>query len=121
MVLALASGCGTAASEASEPLPSEQPAPEQTEQLNPERRGIGALPLPEHTGPSALSTTIDPRRSLVVTDDAILGAFTFQDVMNQLVATSGVTPRAPATAKPSSMISSITARASGSAARAPYG
>lgn len=33
---------------------------------------------------------MDPRRSLVITDQAILSRFTFVDVMSQLVATSGV-------------------------------
>ncbi|WP_224370092.1 hypothetical protein [Hyalangium versicolor] len=87
-MLSLASGCGSSTTESEERAPS-LPAPEaQSENLHPERRGIGALPLPERTGPSALLVTVDPRRSLVVTDDVILTRFPFQDVMKQLLGTS---------------------------------
>ncbi|MBZ4422455.1 hypothetical protein [Myxococcus sp. RHSTA-1-4] len=78
--------CGTA------PEPSETPAPAQPEapvqQLHPERRGIGLLPLP--SGPRQQTVTVDPRRSLAVTDQVILQNFSFQSVMNQLVAQAGV-------------------------------
>jgi len=56
--------------------------------LHPERRGIGMLPLSD--GSRQLGTTVDPRRSLAVTDQVILSQFSFQRVMNQLVAQSGV-------------------------------
>jgi hypothetical protein len=82
--LALASGCGT------EPEPA-PPAPEaqSEEELHPERRGIGALPL-EDTGPRAMFVSVDPRRSLVVTEQSILAGFSFSAVMSSLVGSSGV-------------------------------
>lgn len=76
------------------------------EEGNPERRGIGMMPLPPTqpppaqpappTGPGPAPTPpqqglVDPRRSLAVTDEAILRSFSFQEVMDQLVARSGVT------------------------------
>jgi hypothetical protein len=62
--------------------------------LHPERRGIGVLPLNDD-GPRQLSIAVEPRRSLAVTDQVILGQFSFQRVMNQLVtqaALQGLTP-----------------------------
>lgn len=59
---------------------------------HPERRGLALLSL----GPSqdadggAPALVLDPRRSLAVTDEAILARFSFEEVMNQLVAQSGV-------------------------------
>ncbi len=87
--LALASGCGAEVLEPeASPLPPE--VAEEAEDLHPERRGIGALPEMVPTGPSAMLVTVDPRRSLVVTDQTILSGFSFSLVMNQLVSTSGV-------------------------------
>jgi hypothetical protein len=85
--LALASGCGTVPQE-SEPTPA-APEAQAEEELHPERRGIGALPL-EHTGPSAMFVSIDPRRSLVVTEQSILAGFSFSAVMGSIVSSSGV-------------------------------
>ncbi|MDY7230194.1 hypothetical protein [Hyalangium rubrum] len=86
----LASGCGSATdTDTPEATPPSTPEVAQSESLHPERRGIGALPLEKHTGPSAMTVIVDPRRSLVVTDQAILTKFPFQAVMNQLVSTSG--------------------------------
>lgn len=64
-----------------------------TKQPHPERRGIGLLPL--HDGPRQLSTLVEPRRSLAVTDQVILNQFSFHLVMNQLVIQSGVTGLTP--------------------------
>jgi hypothetical protein len=50
-----------------------------------DRAGIGLTGLSINA-----PVTIDPRRSLAVTDDAILASFSFQAVMDQLVAQSGV-------------------------------
>jgi hypothetical protein len=50
-----------------------------------DRAGIGISNL-SFTAP----VNIDPRRSLAVTDDAILASFSFQAVMDQLVAQAGV-------------------------------
>jgi hypothetical protein len=50
-----------------------------------DRAGIGITSL----NSSAL-VTLDPRRSLAVTDDAILASFSFKAVMDQLVAQAGV-------------------------------
>ena len=64
---------------------------------HPERRGIGLLPVVPPEAPEALAAqapvkelAVDPRRSLVVTDEAILARFSFEDVMEQLVAQSKV-------------------------------
>jgi hypothetical protein len=84
-VLAAAPGC-TVDTEPTAPE-SIEVAPEQI--LQSERRGIGIEPLPEREGPSAMYTNIDPRRSLAVTDQAILSRFTLQRVMNQLAAQAG--------------------------------
>ncbi|WP_224241076.1 hypothetical protein [Hyalangium gracile] len=89
-MLSLTSGCGSSASEPEEPTPSAPVVEEQSENLHPERRGIGALPLPARQGPSAMLVPVDPRRSLVVTDQIILARFPFKDVMDKLVLTSGV-------------------------------
>ncbi|MFP2907118.1 hypothetical protein ACLESD_19125 [Pyxidicoccus sp. 3LFB2] len=87
--LTLASGCGTDGLEPeTAPLPTE--SAELAEELHPERRGIGALPEMVPSGPSAQLIAVDPRRSLVVTDQAILNGFSFSLFMNQLVASSGV-------------------------------
>src|SRR5882757_4803387 len=43
---------------------------------NPERRGIGAMSLA--LSPRVVPPTIDPRRSLAVTDQAITSTFTLQ-------------------------------------------
>ncbi|MCP3144881.1 hypothetical protein [Pyxidicoccus xibeiensis] len=91
----LGAGCGDVSPEAHSPAaPPEvvtaQPA------AHPERRGIGAVELPPR-GPSAQAVTVDPRMSLIVTDDVIVKTFLFQKVMNQLVsqsAVAGLTPLA---------------------------
>jgi hypothetical protein len=93
VVLAVTGGCGPTGPEpegTSPASPSEELMAESNESLHPERRGIGALPLNPHEGPTAQLVTVDPRRSLVVTDQVILANFQFFDVMNQLVTTSGV-------------------------------
>ncbi|HZI12676.1 MAG TPA: hypothetical protein VE153_20000 [Myxococcus sp.] len=84
-VLAAAPGCTVD----TEPPPPEAIEVEPEHILQSERRGIGLEPLPEREGPSAMYTNIDPRRSLAVTDQAILSRFTLQRVMNQLAAQSG--------------------------------
>ncbi|MCP3061362.1 hypothetical protein LXT21_21505 [Myxococcus sp. K38C18041901] len=83
---ALGSACGDAVVEPESPEPevvSADPA------RHPERRGIGMLPLPP-SGPSAMAITVDPRASLIVTEDAIVKNFTLLRVMTQLVTQSGV-------------------------------
>ncbi|HEX5749737.1 MAG TPA: hypothetical protein VFZ09_26130 [Archangium sp.] len=92
--LALVGGCEPTEPRPVEAAPATPAGDLQAESLHPERRGIGALPLAGPTGPSALAVAVDPRRSLVVTDQVILGRFPFLDVMNQLIATSGV-PKTP--------------------------
>jgi len=54
---------------------------------HPERRGIGLLPLGDEPPREAGSKTygVDPRRSLVVTDEVILARFSFESVMALLV------------------------------------
>ncbi|ATB30744.1 hypothetical protein [Melittangium boletus] len=65
--------------------------------VHPERRGIGLIPLDA----TALETSeekayvVDPRRSLVVTDEVILARFSFEEVMQQLVAQSKVAKLTP--------------------------
>lgn len=60
---------------------------EEDGEANPsERGGIGTSEQALVPGP----LTIDPRRSLAVTETAILAAFSLRDVMNQLAAQSGV-------------------------------
>ncbi|HEX8824489.1 MAG TPA: hypothetical protein VF794_31495, partial [Archangium sp.] len=82
------SACGPVVEE---PPPVGAPAPRAP--VHPERRGIGLLPL-EGTRAMAKkdkpTPSVDPRRSLAVTDEAILQRFSFEEVMNQLVAQSGV-------------------------------
>jgi hypothetical protein len=90
ILLTLASGCDPTAGEPGEDSSAPIPAEEIAERPNPERRGIGAMPLPPPPPTTAMAITVDPRRSLVVTDQAIVSKFTFQGVMSQLVATSGV-------------------------------
>src|SRR5687767_8894549 len=51
-----------------------------------DRGGLGTLALPLSGNP----VTLDERRSLAVTDTAILSAFSLSEVMNQLAAQSGV-------------------------------
>ncbi|QSQ25568.1 hypothetical protein JY651_11815 [Pyxidicoccus parkwayensis] len=82
--LTLASGCGTDAQPPSDPVVDVE------EDLNPERRGIGALPDLVPSGPTAMAITVDPRRSLVVTDQTILSGFSFSLLMSELVSSSGV-------------------------------
>ncbi|WP_224245403.1 hypothetical protein [Hyalangium gracile] len=93
-----ASGCGAMTEDTStvDPVPESVPT-------QPERGGIGMLPppppppdqqqlpppLPPPPPPPPLGG-VDPQRSLVVTDTAILNKFTLQAVMDQLVGTSGV-------------------------------
>lgn len=70
------------------------------EESNPERRGIGMTPLPPPPQPPPTDPTqpvpptqpglVDARRSLAITDEVILRSFSFQEVMDQLVAQSGV-------------------------------
>ncbi|WP_164014381.1 hypothetical protein [Pyxidicoccus trucidator] len=87
--LTLASGCGTDGLEP-ETAPSLADLTETAEDLHPERRGIGVLPEMVPAGPTAQLITVDPRRSLVVTDQAVLSGFSFSLFMSQLVASSGV-------------------------------
>ncbi|MDY7229330.1 hypothetical protein [Hyalangium rubrum] len=89
ILLTLSSGCDPTGAEAEPTQPTVDPIEEATDRPNPERRGIGAMPMPPPPNPSQQALAVDPRRSLVVTDQAILARFTFQGVMNQLVATSG--------------------------------
>ncbi len=91
VLLAVASGCAPAAEELEPSQEAPVPVEEVAERPNPERRGIGSMPMPPPpTGPAAQALTVDPRRSLAVTDQAILNRFTFLAVMNQLAGTSGV-------------------------------
>ncbi|MFP2929514.1 hypothetical protein ACLESO_30805 [Pyxidicoccus sp. 3LG] len=88
VALGLAAGCGDVTPEPqlpSEPLVQVRPEPAP----HPERRGIGAVELPPR-GPSAQAITVDPRMSLIVTDDTIVRNFPLQRVMSQLVVQSGV-------------------------------
>jgi hypothetical protein len=89
MLLALTSGCDPTAAEQEEALSPAAPVEEAEERPHPERRGIGTMPMAGPSAPSALALTVDPQRSLVVTDQAILTRFPFQAVMNQLAVTSG--------------------------------
>ncbi|QSQ26345.1 hypothetical protein JY651_16030 [Pyxidicoccus parkwayensis] len=93
IALAWATGCGETPTEAPLPTPtpenaSVEPAP------HPERRGIGAVELPPQR-PSAQAVTVDPRSSLIITDDTIVKNFPLLKVMNQLVAQSGVAGLTP--------------------------
>ncbi|WP_164021673.1 hypothetical protein [Pyxidicoccus trucidator] len=86
--LAMFAGCGDAS-----PAPQPPPEPTETPRLeqapHPERRGIGAVELPPR-GPSAQVIIVDPRSSLIITDDIIVQNFPLQQVMQQLVTQSGV-------------------------------
>lgn len=88
--LALVGGCDMTAPEPSK-APEVQAEARALEPLHPERRGIGVLPLPQATGPSAqVLRKVHPRRSLIVTDEVILNRFPFVRIMDTLVAQSGV-------------------------------
>jgi Ig-like domain from next to BRCA1 gene len=79
IVLALLSG-GRAA-EAAEPL-----------MMQSERGGIGLEEVPQKSGMMTLqSLAVDPRRSLAVTEKAIVSQFTLAAVMNQLTTQNGAT------------------------------
>ncbi|MFL5351087.1 hypothetical protein [Archangium sp.] len=71
--------------------PAVPAAPHQVS-LHPERRGIGLLPLgdTQSLAKPKLDVVLDPRRSLAVTDTAILSRFSFEEVMNRLAEQSGV-------------------------------
>jgi alpha-tubulin suppressor-like RCC1 family protein len=92
LALLLATSCSVppstpeATSEARQaPLPLTAPEPTP---LHPERRGIGLLPPAAPM--RAATVTVDTRRSLVVTEQAIVSTLTFKEVMDQLAAQSGV-------------------------------
>jgi hypothetical protein len=57
--------------------------PDASAALHSERAGIGLEELPL-AGPGAAAVVIDPRRSLAVTDQAIVGSFPLGNVLNQL-------------------------------------
>ncbi|KFE67516.1 hypothetical protein [Hyalangium minutum] len=76
----LAAGCDSAPPEV---LPAVAPE----EALHSERGGIGTS---SQALLSSSPRTIDPRRSLAVTDESILAQFSFQSVMQQLVTQAGV-------------------------------
>ena len=58
---------------------------------SPERRGIGLLPLDDAQAMKAPgSKALDARRSLAVTDQAILARFSYEEVMTRLAEQSGV-------------------------------
>ncbi|MFL5347053.1 MAG: hypothetical protein ACJ8AT_19890 [Hyalangium sp.] len=99
-----ASGCGSTAtgpedtSATTDPVVSGTPS----QPSQPERGGVGMLPPPppprqqpppptqQPPPPPPTTGGVDPQRSLVVTDDAILNKFTLQEVMDQIVGTSAV-------------------------------
>jgi len=103
LVLAYLSGCGPVASDTEGTPPADAPAPGTTPPNQPDRGGIGmTLPLPPPPPPpppgqqpppppppGPTTGGVDPQRSLVVTDAAILNKFSFVAVMDQLVGTSG--------------------------------
>lgn len=60
------------------------------EPLHSERHGIGVQSSARQAMAQAALVTVDVRRSLVVTEQAILQNFTLKEVMDQLVAQSGV-------------------------------
>ena len=65
VLLAVASGCAPAAEELEPSQEAPVPVEEVAERPNPERRGIGSMPMPPPpTGPAAQVLTVDPRRSL---------------------------------------------------------
>jgi hypothetical protein len=62
-------------------------SPDQEETVRPDRRGIGAgRPPPLTTGP----VTADPRRSLAITERAIVSGFSLRAVLDRLAVQSGV-------------------------------
>jgi hypothetical protein len=103
ILAACASGCDSTATGTEDATSSGDPMvagpPSQ-----PDRGGIGVLPPPPPPPqqqpppqqppppppPPPSTGGVDPQRSLVVTDDAILTKFTLQAVMDQMVGTSGV-------------------------------
>ena len=80
------SACGVTV----EPPPA--PAVSPGVSLHPERRGIGLLPMggPQSMAKPGLEVSVDPRRSLAVTDQLILARFSFEEVMNRLAEQSGI-------------------------------
>lgn len=79
------SACGVEGQEAVEPAPVVEPASEP--RLHSERGGIGLLE--QERTLSSLVGPINPRRTLAVTETAILASFPVQDVFNQLAAQGG--------------------------------
>ena len=57
---------------------------------HPERRGLSLLPLDSLGLRGAQEPVLDPRRSLAVTDEAILSRFSFEEVMTRLAQQAGV-------------------------------
>jgi hypothetical protein len=96
VLLAWASGCGPAPEN---PPAADDPTTDGTVTSQPDRGGIGMAPLPPPPPPPQqpppppppppVTSGVDPQRSLVVTDAAILNKFSFEAVMDQLVGTSG--------------------------------
>ena len=72
--------------------PSSAPTVAQQVSLHPERRGIGLLPVggAQSLAKPGLEVSVDPRRSLAVTDQIILKRFSFEEVMNRLAEQSGI-------------------------------
>jgi hypothetical protein len=99
-----ASGCGAAADAEDTTTTGSGTVVESTPPTQPDRGGIGALPPPPPPPPRQppppqqqpppqpppVTSGVDPQRSLVVTDDAILNMFSLQAVMDQIVGTSAV-------------------------------
>ena len=84
--LTLLVGCGVSVEQ---PPASEAPRAA----THPERRGLGLLSLdiPLSLEPEpAPEVSLDPRRSLAVTDEAILARFSFEEVMNRLAEQSDI-------------------------------
>ncbi|MCP3168658.1 hypothetical protein [Myxococcus qinghaiensis] len=93
-VVALAAGCDNTELE-TRPPELDLAEPVQVDPTrHPERRGIGAMALPP-SGPSAMAVPLDPRSSLLITDDAIVRNFPLLRVMSQLVTQSGVAGLTP--------------------------
>ncbi len=99
-LLAWASACGPASEN---PPTAGDPAADGMNTSQPDRGGIGVAPLPPPPPPPQqppppppppATSGVNPQRSLVVTDVAILNKFGFEAVMDQLVGTS----EAPTTA-----------------------
>ncbi|MCP3100708.1 hypothetical protein LZ198_17700 [Myxococcus sp. K15C18031901] len=81
-------GCGTQP-EVEEAQPA--PRPVQSNRLHSERGGIGLLLDSSSGDKSAMAVlTVDPRKSLAVTDQAIVSTFSLKEVLDQLVAQGGV-------------------------------